>query len=167
MYALRHQNDLACWSRTTPMRKKETMTWRTTSRTIMGVWSSGLPEGGVPRWKGGGLVRRRGLEPLCLAALAPQASASANFATSATSQSHELRERISHPSASIASHPVQLEAWASEDAEQIVNRVDPQEILTGGRLHERFVLQHPGVGMRHEDGVQPCGERRVTTRSHV
>jgi hypothetical protein len=30
-----------------------------------------------------GLVRRRGLEPLCLAALAPQASASANFATSA------------------------------------------------------------------------------------
>ena len=29
------------------------------------------------------LVRRRGLEPLCLAALAPQASASANFATSA------------------------------------------------------------------------------------
>jgi hypothetical protein len=28
-------------------------------------------------------VRRRGLEPLCLAALAPQASASANFATSA------------------------------------------------------------------------------------
>ena len=29
-----------------------------------------------------GLVRRRGLEPLCLAALAPQASASANFATS-------------------------------------------------------------------------------------
>ena len=32
-----------------------------------------------------GLVRRRGLEPLCLAALAPQASASANFATSAGS----------------------------------------------------------------------------------
>jgi hypothetical protein len=29
------------------------------------------------------MVRRRGLEPLCLAALAPQASASANFATSA------------------------------------------------------------------------------------
>src|SRR5579863_4642384 len=32
---------------------------------------------------GRSLVRRRGLEPLCLAALAPQASASANFATSA------------------------------------------------------------------------------------
>src|ERR1700760_533821 len=30
-----------------------------------------------------GLVRRRGLEPLCLAALPPQGSASANFATSA------------------------------------------------------------------------------------
>lgn len=29
------------------------------------------------------MVRRRGLEPLCLAAQAPQACASANFATSA------------------------------------------------------------------------------------
>ena len=36
------------------------------------------------------LVRRRGLEPLCLAALAPQASASANFATSAWSLRTEL-----------------------------------------------------------------------------
>jgi hypothetical protein len=32
------------------------------------------------------LVRRRGLEPLCLAAQAPQACASANFATSALGQ---------------------------------------------------------------------------------
>jgi hypothetical protein len=37
-----------------------------------------------------GLVRRRGLEPLCLAALAPQASASANFATSAICPSTEM-----------------------------------------------------------------------------
>jgi hypothetical protein len=39
-----------------------------------------------------GLVRRRGLEPLCLAALAPQASASANFATSALYLDAEGRE---------------------------------------------------------------------------
>ncbi len=40
---------------------------------------------GLIRWteSANSLVRRRGLEPLCLAALAPQASASANFATSA------------------------------------------------------------------------------------
>jgi hypothetical protein len=38
-----------------------------------------------------GLVRRRGLEPLCLAALAPQASASANFATSALNWQTETR----------------------------------------------------------------------------
>ena len=41
-----------------------------------------------PEWVG--LVRRRGLEPLCLAALAPQASASANFATSARGLTHRL-----------------------------------------------------------------------------
>ena len=37
------------------------------------------------------LVRRRGLEPLCLAALAPQASASANFATSAKEPDTRIR----------------------------------------------------------------------------
>src|SRR5882762_10304880 len=37
-----------------------------------------------------GLVRRRGLEPLCLAAQAPQACASANFATSADACSRYL-----------------------------------------------------------------------------
>ncbi len=50
-----------------------------------------------------GLVRRRGLEPLCLAALAPQASASANFATSALNPAYECGEAVSNPKISIPS----------------------------------------------------------------
>ena len=50
-----------------------------------------------------GLVRRRGLEPLCLAALAPQASASANFATSALSPAHKCGVAVSNPKISIPS----------------------------------------------------------------
>ena len=42
---------------------------------------------------GGLLMRGRGLEPPCLAALAPKASASANFATRALSYcSHKLQK---------------------------------------------------------------------------
>src|SRR5258708_33446664 len=51
-----------------------------------------------------GLVRRRGLEPLCLAALAPQASASANFATSALClDAGWARVAVSNPKGSIPS----------------------------------------------------------------
>src|ERR1700688_1233934 len=51
-----------------------------------------------------GLVRRRGLEPLCLAALAPQASASANFATSALClDARWARVAVSNPKGSIPS----------------------------------------------------------------
>ncbi len=51
-----------------------------------------------------GLVRGGGLEPLCLAALAPQASASANFATSALCLDAGGREfAVSNPKGSIAS----------------------------------------------------------------
>jgi hypothetical protein len=52
------------------------------------------------------LVRRRGLEPLCLAALAPQASASANFATSAFFSTLRARVAVSNPKISIASRIV-------------------------------------------------------------
>src|SRR5258708_17663510 len=51
-----------------------------------------------------GLVRRRGLEPLCLAALAPQASASANFAASALClDAGWARVAVSNPKGSIPS----------------------------------------------------------------
>ena len=49
-----------------------------------------------------GLVRRRGLEPLCLAAQAPQACASANFATSAGEPSKYIKGLAS----SVVSRPL-------------------------------------------------------------
>src|ERR1700733_11951228 len=73
--------DLPCWRRTTPTRKRQTMTCRMTRRVTIGAALEPLCRKTTRRMCG--LVRRRGLEPLCLAAQAPQACASANFATSA------------------------------------------------------------------------------------
>jgi hypothetical protein len=57
------------------------------------------------------VVRRRGLEPLCLAALAPQASASANFATSAGSlPANILAGATYNPKTSIAFLDESIEA---------------------------------------------------------
>src|SRR5271170_4886353 len=83
-----------------------------------------------------GLVRRRGLEPLCLAALAPQASASANFATSALCLDAGGREcAVSNPKGSIPSRAGWLGLGAGRFGEAAeASSVNRRRAAEGGYL---------------------------------
>jgi hypothetical protein len=107
-----------------------------------------------------GLVRRRGLEPLCLAALAPQASASANFATSAGSLTRVWSGRGDVQS---RGEYTITGAWfrALEVAEEVCEGAQFEEMLAGGRGVDGLVFEDPGEVVGDEDGVEAGGQRGV------
>lgn len=45
--------------------------------------------------------------------------------------------------------------------EKRTEAIDLQQMLTFGRRIDRLVLQHPRVGMMHQDGMETCGQSRV------
>ena len=90
------------------------------------------------------MVRRRGLEPLCLAALAPQASASANFATSARSLPHvgcdrsDLKSEVSIASQTLAKCPnISVASLASLPYTEVCPGQDGRlaQLVRAPRLH--------------------------------
>jgi hypothetical protein len=72
---------LPCCSRMMMMSNRQTMTWIVVTKMI--TVFSGTSRRAGRFWRKDFLVRKRGLEPLCLSAPPPQDGVSANFTTSA------------------------------------------------------------------------------------